>query len=157
MGETSRTSSRIRCFTLKCVLLPQSFICGCHVCPLFFHGLVLGVRVKSSGPGESNSRGIGTRRVCVLSARLSTRTDIRDVPSNSGHIVILLTSGSRTCSPWMFRLLVSHYKPIISNQHQSEDLPNHLRSRRPRTNLDQFTSRFSSTRISAFAESDVSI
>lgn len=71
---------------------PQSFVYYCHVCSLCFHGLILNAWVKSFGPGETNSRGIGIGWLCALSGRLSTgidATDIRNIPLNPVDTMIL--------------------------------------------------------------------
>lgn len=58
---------------------PQSFVYYCHVCSLCFHRRIHYAWVKSFGPGETNSRGIGMRCLCVLSGQLSTRIDVADI------------------------------------------------------------------------------
>lgn len=84
-GGKGETSSKIGCFTLKCVvglcaaqnppILRLSGFLYCHVCSLCFHGLILDAWVESFGPGERKSEGIGIRqrRSCIF--RLAVNMD----------------------------------------------------------------------------------
>lgn len=140
MGETSKTSPRIRCFTLKCVPPPQSFV--------FAHYFFMGwfpVSEPNLWAQESWAPGDQEGDVCVLSAR----TDIRNVPSHPGDtstlggcfIVIRLTGawqpvgscGARfcsVCSPGIFASSCLFFL-FMSNNRQSEDLWNRLCGRHP--------------------------
>lgn len=79
MGQTSKTSARIRCFTLKCVPPPRSLVFAHY----FFMGW-FSVSDSNLWAQESWAPGEPERDVCVLSAQLSARTDIRNIPSNPG-------------------------------------------------------------------------
>lgn len=75
-GETSTTSPRIRCFTLKCVPPPRSLVFAHY----FFMGWFPVSETNLWARGSWAPGGTGTRRVCVLSAT----TDSRNIPSNPG-------------------------------------------------------------------------
>lgn len=79
-GESSFSRDRALYFevcggTVCCTKSPQSSVYYCHVCSLCFHGLIPDASVKSSGPGETNSRGIGMKQGCSSVFRLVVDVD----------------------------------------------------------------------------------
>lgn len=153
--KTSESSARMRCFTLVQGAAPAPTVAlhlGLHVCSLVFHELLLCLsqifwprRIKLQG----------NTGLYFLSVQLSTRTDIRSIPSNPDNTSTRGlfhwdsaeerqpggSSGSsfnpRVCSPSMFPLLTSLCllkNFIMSNKRQSEEQWHRLW--RPWTTLD---------------------